>query len=362
MMALRQTAAIFLDAYRELNSRKLFWFSLVISGIIVAAFAAVGLNERGITLLWWEFPADINTRVIAASVLYRYVFTLIAIPFWLGWGAMILAIVSTAGMIPDFVAGGAVELTLAKPIGRVRLILTKFAAAMLFAALQVTVFAAACFVVIGTRGHTWDPSVFLAVPLIVLVFSYLYSACFLLGIVTRSTIASMLLTMLAWFLIFGVSTTEQVFLSLRAGNELRRERLATLITGLEAQQPGEEASAQLDRRRKQLEEAEAGAAAIRRGHQAAYAVKTLLPKTQETIKLLDRVLLSPQERATMQGSGRPPTAVSMGDDVRIRPREIQERVDNTLRARTVPWVVGTSLGFEAVMVGLGAWLFARRDF
>lgn len=359
-MILTQTAAILLDAYRELNSRKLFWFSLVISGIIVAAFAAIGLSERGITLLWWEFPSEINTGLLgSAAPLYRYVFTLIAIPYWLGWGAMILAIVSTAGMIPDFLAGGAVELTLSKPIDRVRLILTKFAAAMIFATLQVTVFTAACFVVIGTRGGSWDPSVFLAVPLIMLVFSYLYSICFLLGILTRSTIASMLLTMLVWFLIFGVNTTEQVFLSVRVTNELRQERLVEMIADL---QENEEASPDLEKRRKQLEETERSQRTIRRGHQIAYAVKTLLPKTQETIKLLDRVLLNPEERNTIQGGGRGHPPVSFGDDVRIRPQEIGKRTDDALRSRTVPWVVGTSLAFELVMVALGARLFARRDF
>jgi ABC-type transport system involved in multi-copper enzyme maturation permease subunit len=357
---LTQTAAILLDAYRELNSRKLFWFSLVISGIVVAAFAAIGLSERGVTLLWWEFPSEINTRVLPADVLYRFVFTIIAIPYWLGWGAMILAIVSTAGMIPDFVAGGSVELTLSKPIGRVRLILTKFAAAMIFATLQVTVFTAACFLVIGLRGHSWDPSVFLAVPLIMLVFSYLYSICFLLGVVTRSTIASMLLTMLVWLLVFGVNTTEQVFLSVRITNDLRQERLTAMIADLHEQSP--EDTAALDRRIRQLDETRASGATIRRGHQIAYAVKSLLPKTQETLKLLDRALLTQNERGTMQSGGRPPPPISLGDDVRIRPRDIQGRVDDALRARSVAWVIGTSLAFEFVMVGLGAWLFARRDF
>ena len=29
-----QTMAIFLDAYRELNSRKLFWITLILSGVV----------------------------------------------------------------------------------------------------------------------------------------------------------------------------------------------------------------------------------------------------------------------------------------------------------------------------------------
>jgi len=37
-----QTVAIFVSAYRNLNSKKLFWVSLVISALVVVAFAAWG--------------------------------------------------------------------------------------------------------------------------------------------------------------------------------------------------------------------------------------------------------------------------------------------------------------------------------
>jgi ABC-type transport system involved in multi-copper enzyme maturation permease subunit len=370
---IRQTGAILLDAYRELQARKLFWVAVVISGLIVAAFAAVGVNERGITLLWWEFPSPyVNTRIVPAPLLYTFIFATVAIPFWLGWGAMILAIVSTAGMIPDFIAGGAVELVLSKPIGRLRLILTKFAAAMLFAALQVAVFSGACFLVIGLRGGIWEPRVFLAVPLIVLLFSYIYALCFLLGMVTRSTVASMLLTFLAWFGVFGLNTTEQIFLSVRINNELRQERLESMIAGLEgdrSKSAGEGADtssidAALTRRRGQLAETKSNGSAIRRGHQIALAIKTALPKTQETIKLLDRVLLSEQDRERFrpQQRGDGPPMPMFGDDVRIRPADVERRTEAALRSRTVYWVIGTSLAFEAAVVGLGAWVFCRRDF
>ena len=42
---LTQTGAIFYDAYRELNARKMFWISLGISLLVVACFALIGINE-----------------------------------------------------------------------------------------------------------------------------------------------------------------------------------------------------------------------------------------------------------------------------------------------------------------------------
>lgn len=168
-----QTLALLLDAYRELNSKKLFWFTLAISCLIALAFAAIGIDENGLSLLWWEIGdigGFVNSDIIPKDQFYKMMFANFGVGFWLGWIATILALVSTSGMIPDFIAGGAVELTLSKPVGRVRLFLTKWAVGLLFVALQVAVFTLACFLIIGIRGGSWTPRVFLAIPIVVLFF------------------------------------------------------------------------------------------------------------------------------------------------------------------------------------------------
>ena len=38
---MRQTLALLIDAYRDLNSRKLFWITLIISGFVIIAFALI---------------------------------------------------------------------------------------------------------------------------------------------------------------------------------------------------------------------------------------------------------------------------------------------------------------------------------
>ena len=49
------TGALFLDGYRELNARKMFWVSIVISAVLVLAFALVGVEPKAITFLHWHF-------------------------------------------------------------------------------------------------------------------------------------------------------------------------------------------------------------------------------------------------------------------------------------------------------------------
>ncbi len=134
---LTQTLALFIDAYRELNAKKLFWITLVLSGLLVLAFAAVGINAQGITIFHWEVPFGLNTNMMSKEMIYKQLlFNNLGVRFWIGWGAAILALVSTAGMIPDFVTGGSLPVMLAKPVSRLRLFLTKYASGLLFVALQ----------------------------------------------------------------------------------------------------------------------------------------------------------------------------------------------------------------------------------
>lgn len=392
---MRQTLALFLDAYRELNARKMFWVTLGISALVVLAFAAVGLNEQGLTVLWWEFPLKtFNSNIIPPEKFYKFAFANLGVPIWLTWAAAILALVSTASIIPDFISGGAIELTLSKPIGRLRLFLTKYATGLLFVAVQVLFFTLACFIVIGLRGRSWEPRLFLAVPVVVVFFSYLFCVCALLGLLTRSTIAALLLTILFWIGLFAVNAADGIFLALREQNALTAERLERRAAGQEeaARQevarrqttgepapdvagvlpPGEardEAGDELEAvnpflasTRAKLAEARESEAEWATWSDRVIYLKTALPKTQETISLLDRWLLSPEDSALFSpGSDRPPA--DDGDtDFGHEDPEFARRVEGEVRARTTAWILGTSLVFEAVVLAIAGWIFCRRDF
>ena len=206
-----QTLALLHAAYRELNARKLFWVTLALSGLVVAAMAIVGLNEDGLTILWWQFDlAFLNTKIMPVDVFYKFIFAQLAVPYWLAWLATILALISTASIFPDMVSGGSIDILLSKPIGRARLFLTRYVTGLLFVLLQVGVFTIAAFLVIGIRGGSWEPWILISIPLVLLFYSYLFSVCALLGTITRSTIASFLITMLFWLLVFGVNSGEPV--------------------------------------------------------------------------------------------------------------------------------------------------------
>lgn len=386
-----QTTALFADAYRELAAKKIFWISLAISGVLVLSLAAIGYSDEGhLTLLWYDTTFPLDDLGIRAEVFYKFVFMTFGLGIWLTWGATILALASTAGMFPDFLAGGAIDLALSKPIGRVRLYLTKFASALLFAALQVFVFTALSFFVIGWRGGSWEPALFLAVPLVVMFFSYLYCVCALFGVLTRSAVTSLILTLVVWFAIFVVHGAESALLTWRTNAEVRVHIYETTIAQLESRDTPAEAvddksldrvkrfndeqvaSLRLDRARASLAEAQESEDAAARYHRLAMIPKTLLPKTAETIGILERVLIDAADMVEIAGPDDPgPMSVESrltdegeftGGTQRVRDRLVAVELQEKLRTRSAWWILGTSLLFEAGVLALGAWRFSRKDY
>lgn len=382
-----QTWALLIDAYRELSAKKLFWITLILSGLVVAVFGMFGINEKGLTVLWWEFPLPLfNSTTIPPATFYKFVFANFGVPIWLAWVAGVLALISTASIIPDFIAGGAVELTLSKPIGRLRLFLTKYFTGLLFVTMQVGLFTGACFLVIGLRGQTWVWGIWLAVPIVLLMFSYLFSICALVGLLTRSTIAALLLTLLAWFAIWLVNTADAVMILQRESAIMtlesrqkavvkREESVRKLIEkGTEVPEEGAPA-ANLDEAvanhplvvfaREQVKQSEESVETWSMWAGIIFQAKTVLPKTSETIGLLDRHLLSQEDLKLFQDQRSEPVEEDLDAPPRRRGRNMErgaERAEAVIRARSVWWVAGTSVVFEVVMLSIACIVFVRRDF
>lgn len=384
---LTQTTALFLDAYRELNAKKMFWITLVISTLIVGAFAIVGINAKGITVLWFEFPTMLNTQLVPKDTFYKLLFSGFGVGYWLNWLGIILALVSTAGIIPDFVAGGSVDLYLSKPISRLRLFLTKYLTGLVFVAMQVSFFTVACFILVGVRAGAWELKMFLAIPVCLLVFSYLFSICALLGLVTRSTVAALLLTILFWLLIFGVDTSAHFLLMNNLAGKIETESYQNqfsysdkeLAMIKERLTTDKNAPAQLQAaqtRRRELEDKKRASDPTRQNINTAYSlfehVQNIFPKTGQTSALLERWLkldtkgLEEErlERRDRHRAAKGGWFSGFGNrtEVRFDDSEVVRELDDITESRSAVKIIGSSLIFEAVILALSCWIFARRDY
>ena len=392
-----QTLALFKDAYHELNAKKLFWIVLILSGLFVVGMACLGNDAKGLNILFWHIDIEVlSTSVIPRPMFYKLLFVIVGIKIWLTWAATVLALISTAGIIPDFIGGGSIELALSKPISRFRLFLTKYLTGLLFVGLQVGVFSLGVFLVIGVKTGDWSWRLFLGVPLVMVFFSYLYCVCVVIGLLTRSTIAALLLTVLFWLSIFLVNLAETgILLEFKIRYDmsvsLQETRLAERSADLKkyrqeredlnTAEPKEGTNPEADkarldekiasletvydRRQTRLETDRRTQRQLTVAHAIAYAIKTILPKTSETTELLGRALVSKEDADRLLNQTPEPPSSPFGEserDLRISERAIQKEIQRVVRSRTVGWVVGTSLAFEAVILGIAAWSFCRRDF
>jgi hypothetical protein len=337
---------------------------------------AVGINENGLTVLHWElgsFDGVLTSKLVPPAMLYKQIFVNLGVGTWLSWGAVILALVSTAGLIPDMIASGAIETTLSKPISRTRLLLSKFVGALIFGALQVCVFCIASFLVIGIRGGSWEWAIFLAVPLVVLVNSYLLCVCFLAGLLTRSTIAALIITLLFWFVVFVANTADGVLLSQRESTQIRvenvdkglardKERLATARP-----EQIETLNQSIARRETRKAEAMAELDKYSKWSRLVLLPKAILPKTSETTELLSRKLRKELRRSDAEGQenifddGQDATAIGRPPSFEEQ-RELNKRVEDAIDKRSLWWVLGTSVLFVVGVLTAACVVFQRRDF
>jgi hypothetical protein len=356
-----QTVALFLDAYRDLNSRKLFWLSLIISGLVVAIVGVLGINERGVTIFGATLEiAFFNTTFISPEVFYKLLFSNLGIKMWLSWLATILALVSTASMIPDLVAGGSIDMMLSKPISRTRLFLTRWSTGLLFVGIQSAVFVVACFLIIGIRGGAWEPSLFLAIPVLVIFFSYLFCVCALVGLLTRSTIASLIITLIFWMVVFGLQWAESITNLGRIASHLEITALEGSIDRMSAVQEGDEADLDVERLTEELSDAKDSHGRWKAFYWPIYSVVTVLPKTSQTTDWLERQLV---ESAKLRRSQDDDENLRMFGSRRVKRKAFEEAVyQDAADRKGALWTIGTSLGFEAVTLAFCVWYFRRRDF
>lgn len=379
-MIAMQTKALFLDAYRDLNARKLFWVVMILNVGVLAGFATIGVDGPRLSILGWRFPQETPFSLLV----YRWIFSFFVVGKWLTWVATILALISTATIFPEFMAGGAIDLYLSKPIGRWRLFLTKYATGLLFVALQVAVFTLGSFLILGWRANLWEVGLFWAIPVVLLFFSYLFSICVFFGILTRSTLTSFSLTLVAWSLIFGINQADGFLMqaddiyhyrsvgaqrqltdvnrkiaalekSMATGPATRSVTPPSIFTWMVQPRSNADRLALLkqDRARLEVEASETEAPQwVKNIQPVMFTLNTIVPKTQDTIGLLDRVLFTDTAMKALSASDTP-GAPQHG---------WRATAFKVLHARSMWWIVGSSLVFELVVLGLAGWRFARGDF
>ena len=392
-LVLRQTTALFGDAVRRLRAAKLFWVALVLSALVAAAIGIVGIDETGWSVPFLGHVDDPinNTQFQTAAEYYRSIFIFFGVSIWLTYGATLLGLVSTANLVPSLIDEGSVDLYLARPVGRVRLFLTRYVTGLLFVAGQAFCFSVVAIAIFAVRAQVFLPDLLWSVFYATLLFSFLYCVSAFVGLVSGSLLAAILTTGMLWAFIFVADWTEYGMLTWR---ETARAGVAAAERAqLQAEQVNERfngpdsaagdvardtAALQLDAAAGRLASARDSLATATRIHRITYVVKAPLPKLGETVGVMRRHLEDAstverkREAELAEGEANVRESVQRNDRLSEEEKSRQQAMmldivaggseaDRLYDGRSLWWSIGTGLAFEAVLVGLCCLIFWRRD-
>ncbi len=237
-LVLRTVRGMIWDTFRQSLASKLFWGMLAITGIaMLVCFSltlsadatkpndphdATGYLPRGeVKNVGEERVKADGVPVIGGEISLG--FGLVNIPLgrhrddtvkfvqlWLAGAiadtvGVLLALLWTAGFLPNFLEPQSATVLLAKPTPRWAILLGKYLGVVLFVALQATLFVGGTWLALGMKTGVWNIGYWLAVPLLTLNFAIFYSVSVFLAVSTRSTIASIFGTLMVWLLCWAIN-------------------------------------------------------------------------------------------------------------------------------------------------------------
>jgi ABC-type transport system involved in multi-copper enzyme maturation permease subunit len=326
-----QTWAIIVDSFRETRDKKLFWVLLGLSTIIGLGLGCVGFDEKGWSFFFGvvtlEHPT-IRAGTPAAAQMMAAIVSEFLVGVYIGWLGVILCLLGTAGMFPTLMQRGAIEVTLGKPLSRFKLFFAKYAGSLIFVLVQVTYFVLLTLIVIRWQLNAWMWAYLWAIPLLVIMFSYIYCVCVLAAVWSRSALTSLIVGMLFWFVVFSAASLEGVY---------------TVFAYAQGEQEGvTEVDLSWENRNK--------------FGKATFLLRTVLPKTDEIPTLLGRQMNAASPQAVM--------GELMGLEDQLSPQDRYTLAQEEKRLAKISPLrsIGSSLLFEVVILLLAWWRFQRKDF
>lgn len=179
-----------------------------------------------------------------------------------GAAGTLLALVWTAGFLPESLRPGTASVLLAKPVRRGSLLLGKYLGVLLVVAAQAAVFVVGTWMALGMRTGLWSPDYLLCLPILVLHFALAFAATTLLAVWARNTMTCALGSLLFWVICCAMNYGRHASVAAASASN----NVATQTTG------------------------------FRWAREAAYWV---LPKPADLLILLDRVLQAGDHLATV---------------------------------------------------------------
>jgi ABC-2 type transport system permease protein len=224
---MRAFAASVQEVFREAAARwtLVAYFSLSTLFILIFA-AAVNLDIVDGALAGMKLfgqTVDLPDRQIQIDELVLgFESTFSGVLYFVG---LFLALFATAHLVPRLQEKGTIDLYLSRPIGRVALLLSRYAGGLLLAAANVAYMIGSIWLIVVWKTGVSHPRFLLSGAVILFTIATLMAFAFLIGVVTSSTAVSLMGTYAVFFLaaILALHTRIAAAMSTELG--------ANLVTG-----------------------------------------------------------------------------------------------------------------------------------
>jgi ABC-type transport system involved in multi-copper enzyme maturation permease subunit len=115
-----------------------------------------------------------------------------------GFIGVLVAIMTCSGFVPSMLQKGTLDLVLARPVGRGRLLLYKYVGGLWFVFILATVVVGGCWLAITLRTGYANPWFLATILTIVASFAAIYAVSVLVGVLTRSGTVAALVAIFVW--------------------------------------------------------------------------------------------------------------------------------------------------------------------
>lgn len=190
--------AIAYDTLTLLCRRRLFWLNVWLSVLVVLVVASMSCHGTGWSLGFGlkSWPSGYLVKGSPWETTLFFGVVQRATQWWVAGAAPLLALFSMASVVPKTMKSGQAALLFTKTQSRAAVLLGRFTGGIIFAAIPALICVTGLFLTLGWRLGVWEIRLFLALPFALLLFSALAAVTVMLGVLTKSSSASLVVTLI----------------------------------------------------------------------------------------------------------------------------------------------------------------------
>lgn len=214
------------DAFEQVLDNRVFRLLLVVVAAMVGFFFLVGFGAEEIELFWgWRsLPYEDLFGAVGQSsrgvadpqgLVIQTVVGLL-VETLAGSLGMALCVCATAFFVPRMLEKGSADVLFAKPVSRATLLFARWFAGLLFVAMLSALLLGGIWLGLWLVSGWHDPGILWGVVTLTYLFAIVHSFSTLVGVLTRSTVAAILLSL---FFFMGTGCVHQTWRILEFGRD-----------------------------------------------------------------------------------------------------------------------------------------------